>query len=451
MKKIERRSVSVIILIAAILAGLVLFTVKYVKRGSSWAAFSANSSVYKSGVLIKGTIYDRNGVLLSGVSDSGRYYSDDLDVRLSTLHAVGDIGGNIGTGALSVFTSELTGYDMISGNYSASGKGNSLYLTIDAELNKTAYNALEGRKGTVAVYNYETGEILCMASSPSFDPNEPSSVGADDDSGAYINRFLSSAFTPGSTFKTVTSIAAIEKLPDIYDRRFTCGGSVTIDGNNVTCTHAHGEITFEQALAVSCNCAFAEIAVELGSDTLSEYVKDLGLDEAHSVSGIKTAAGSYDISEGDAETAWSGVGQHTDLVNPEAMLRLMGAIAGGGSAAEPTLIRDVKNSLGISTGAYPSTKKFTLLNPETARQISDMMSYNTAYTYGEENYPGLRLHAKSGTAEVGDGAAPHAWFVGFITNPDHPLAFVVLVENGGSGSSVAGPIANKVLQAATAK
>lgn len=448
MKKIKRRSAAALVLIFALIAGMLLFLGRYIKDGSDWAAFSANSTVYKSGVLIKGTVYDRNGVLLSGVTESGRYYSDDYTTRLSTLHAVGDIQGNIGTGALSMFTSELTGYNFVGGNYSVDNKGNDLYLSIDARLNNVAYNALNGRRGTVAVYNYKTGEVICMVSAPSFDPNDPGSVSADDTSGVYLNRFLSSVFTPGSIYKIVTSIAAIEEMPDIYERRFTCNGSLAVGADVVKCTGTHGEITFEQALAVSCNCAFAEIALDLGADILQKYAANLGLTEAHSVSGIKTAAGKYEASDSDIEVAWSGVGQSTDLVNPAAMLRLMGAVANGGKAVEPTLISDVKNSLGVSAGLYPKTSEDKLLSVETAEKISDMMNYNVVYTYGEGNYPGLKLHAKSGTAEVGAEAEPHAWFTGFITNENYPLAFVVMVENGGWGSSAAGAVANAVLQAA---
>ena len=448
MKKIKRRSVSALVLVFALVAGMLLFMVKYVKDGKDWASFSANSTVYKSGVLIKGTVYDRNGILLSGASDAGRYYADDYTTRLSTLHAVGDIQGNIGTGALSMFTTELTGYNFVGGNYSLDNSGNDLYLSIDTRLNNAAYKALDGRKGTVAVYNYKTGEIICMVSAPSFDPNDPGSVTADNTSGVYLNRFLSSVFVPGSIYKVVTSIAAIEEIPDIYERRFTCDGSLEVGADAVNCTGTHGEITFEQALAVSCNSAFAEISMELGGDTLGKYAKKLGLTSAHSVSGIKTAEGKYEPSGEKIEVAWSGVGQSTDLVNPEAMLRLMGAIANGGETVEPTLISDVKNGLGVSAGAYPKTSKERIMSAETASKISDMMNYNVVYTYGADKYPGLVLHAKSGTAEVGAEMSPHAWFTGFISNEDYPLAFVVLVENGGWGSSVAGAVANTVLQAA---
>lgn len=451
MKKIKHRTIAAIILICAILAGLIFFIIKYVKDGEAWATFSANKDVYTDGVLTTGTVLDRNGIVLSTITDGTRTYADDYTTRKAMLHAVGDPYGNIGTGALAAFSSELIGYDFISGTYSLSGKGNNLYLSIDSELNKTAYNALDGRSGTVAVYNYETGEVICMVSSPSIDP-VTESVSEDDTSGVYINRFISSAFTPGSIFKIVTSIAAIENIPDIYNRTFTCNGSTDVNGDTVTCTGTHGDITFQEALAYSCNCAYAEIALELGADTLQKYSEKLGLLDSFSVSGIDTAAGNFDKAEPEtADLAWSGIGQYTDLVNPASILRLMGAIANGGAAVEPVLISDVKNNLGISTGFYPKTSKIKLLDSATASEISDMMSYNVYCNYGAENYPGLELHAKSGTAEVGSDVSPHAWFIGFITNEEHPLAFVVLIENGGGGSSAAGSVANTILQAAVSK
>ncbi len=87
------------------------------------------------------------------------------------------------------------------------------------------------------------------------------------------------------------------------------------------------------------------------------------------------------------------------------------------------------------------------MSESTAKELSSLMSYNVEYNYGAGNYPGLEMHAKTGTAEFGDGTS-HAWFAGFITNSDAPLAFVVLVEHGGSGYGVASPIANTVLQKA---
>lgn len=454
MRRVKNRVLSMLILVAIIIGGMGFYIVKMFVNGDKWVAIAANKSVYTDGVLSVGTLYDRNGVILAGIDEeNNRTYAEDSTVRKATLHVVGDIYGNIGTGALKIFASELTGYNIIDGTYSLSGDGGSVYLTIDSELNKVAYEALGGKKGTVAVFNYKTGEILTMVSTPTYDQANPPAI-ADGDSqydGVYLNRALSSAFTPGSVYKLVTLAAAIENIPDLYDRTFTCTGSYAVGGDSIKCTGTHGDIKIEDALAVSCNCAFAQIALELGGETIAKYAKTYGLTTSQTIDGVSTAAGKFEVAEDDtANLAWSGIGQYTNLVNPAAMLRFVGAIANEGVAVQPTMLYNVKSSLGISTGFYPKKSTERIMSAATANAIAKMMNYNVAKTYGKDNFPGLELYAKSGTAEVGGGASPHSWFVGYIANEDYPLAFVVVVENGGSGQSVAGAIANKVLQAAIA-
>ena len=455
MKKVKRRSACALLLAICLVLGLGVYVVKYAVSGGTWASASFNQHSYTDGILTTGRVYDRNGVELAGVTEGGyRSFHSDATVRRATLHAVGDLSGNIGTGALRAFSSQLAGYNPVTGLYSLSGTGNNLYLTIDSDLNVVAYNALAGRKGTIAVYNYETGEVLCMVSSPTFDPTTPEEVVEGDSQyeGAYLNRFLSSTFVPGSIFKLVTTAAAIEQIPDIYSREWNCNGSLDVGGDTITCTGTHGSVNIEDALAVSCNCAFAQISLELGAETLYAYAQQMGLLDSLSINGIDTAAGEFQLAEdGTADLAWSGIGQYQDLVNPCSMLQLMGAIAGGGKAARPRLISRLTTSSGFPAGIYTSHSSGRLLSEETAEALEQMMSYNVAATYGAGNFPGLDICAKSGTAEVGGDASPHAWFVGFIRNEDYPLAFVVLVENGGSGSGVAGGIANTVLQAAIAQ
>ena len=184
------------------------------------------------------------------------------------------------------------------------------------------------------------------------------------------------------------------------------------------------------ALANSCNCAYAELAVELGGDIMAEYTEKLGLTSSYDINGIKTAAGSFNFDTYNINLGWAGIGQFEDQVNPLSMMVYMGAVAGDGKAAEPRLIK------GSRSGTV------SLLYSDTAGQIKSMMRNNVKSNYGDSNYPGLELHAKSGTAEVGRGKAPHSWFCGFSGD----YAFVVCVENGGYGAQVAGPVANRVLQ-----
>ena len=437
MKKIRVRTISVLFLVIAIIAGLGFYIIRYVVCGKDWVTFVSNGNAYENGCLKAGSVLDKNGEVLAAIEDGARVYADDWTTRVATLHAVGDRDGNIGTGALSAFASDLVGYNLITGLYSLDGNGGKVKLTINAELNRTAYEAMAGRSGCVAVMNYKTGEVLCMVSTPSFDPADPPEIAEGDTSGVYINRFLSSSYTPGSVFKLVTLAAAIENIDDLYDRTFSCNGAYQVGGDYVTCTHEHGEMKIEDALAVSCNGVFAQLALELGADTMEEYAAKLGLTASFEISDIPTSAGTYEkAAAGSIDLAWSGVGQYNDAVNPAAMLRYMASIANDGVAVDMKLKDSLLNG------------KDRFLSSDTAKKIAEMMDYCVYYTYGDDNFPGLDLCAKSGTAEVGGGKEPNAWFAGFIKNEGYPLAFVVMIENGGWGSSAAGSVANSVLQAA---
>lgn len=444
MRKIERRAAVCLLLAFCLLAGLALYCYRFATQGSDWVTFTANRHVYaQTGELVTGQILDRDGDVLSTVEDGKRVFHEDATVRKATLHAVGDREGNIGTGALTAFSDLITGYNPITGSYTASETGNDITLTIDAYLNVKAYQALDGQKGAVAVYNYKTGEILCMVSTPTFDPNDPPVISADDTSmeGAYINRVLSSTFVPGSVFKTITLSAALENLPDLFDRHWTCTGSHSVGGVTVTCPSAHGDLDINSAYSNSCNYVFASLAAELGGSTMEKYTKQAGLMDSYSVSGIKTAKGTFTLAGADKGTVgWAGVGQADDLVNPCAMLVAMGAIANGGTAAEPHLLLDDETTM---TGQ--------LFQPGTASTIADMMRTNVVNKYGADRFPGMDACAKSGTAEVGGDGRPHAWFTGFLRDPEHPYAFVVMVQNGGGGSSVAGTVASTVMQAVVDK
>lgn len=450
MKKIEKRALVCWMLALLLLAGLCFFTLRWFTQGGGWASSAFNRHLYNNaGVLKSGTILDRDGDVLTTTVDGRRTYYDNEAVRKATLHVVGDLYGNIGTGALSAFADKLTGYNFLNGAYYGD-KGNNLYLTIDARYNYIAYNALNGKKGVVAVYNYETGELLCLVSAPSYDPlNVPSDIATNERyDGAYINRFLSSAFVPGSVFKTVTAAAAIEQLPDLFSRTFTCEGSAQVGDNVVTCPHAHGTMDIYGALSNSCNIAFARLAVEMGPAVMERYTEKAGLTDSYSVNGLPCAKGSFSFRDAtENQLGWSGVGQHNDLVNPCSLMVYMGAIANGGKAAVPRILLKSTTGGGVPSSLQLTRKTGTLIRSETAQTLSEMMRRNVEQTYGTGRFPNMTICAKSGTAEVGGDANANAWFAGFLQDEDYPYAFVVLVENGGGGASVAGTVAGKVLDA----
>ncbi|MCL2409711.1 MAG: penicillin-binding transpeptidase domain-containing protein [Oscillospiraceae bacterium] len=434
MKKVKNRALCALLIVGLMVLGLSVYIIRFALNGDDWVSAAFNSTVYNGGVLSVGTLTDRNGVVLAGITDGSRTFAENADVRRATLHAVGDRLGNIGTGALTVFAPRLIGYNIVTGAASLTGQGRTVALSIDSRLNVEAYRALNGRRGAVMVMNYQTGEVLAMVSSPTFDPaNQP--VITDDDpafEGVFINRTIQAAYTPGSTFKLLTAAAAIESIAGIETRVFECTGSHTVQGGTITCPRAHGGVTLDQAMAVSCNITFGMLAIELGGDTLAAYTERYGLSGRITVSGITTAQGNFEVAApGTADLAWSGIGQFTNTVNPAAMLRYIAAIANDGVAVEMNLLE----------GARTHTRR--IMPSAMATRLGETMDHHT-----DANFPGLRMHAKSGTAEVGGDQRPHAWFAGYITNEGFPFAFVVVIENAGGGLAQAGPVANRVLQAA---
>lgn len=456
MKMITRRGLFLLILIVGFLGCLGFLTYSLIVDGHDWVMQPYNTHIFYNGELTgAGAITDRNGTVLAQTVDGKRVYNESKTTRKATLHVVGDTKGFISTGVQNVYEAKLTGYSVLTGIYSAIGNNsNDMELTIDADVCDVAYNALKDYKaGCVGVVNYKTGDIVCMVSTPTYDvENKPSDIDSNDKyEGVYINRLISGLYTPGSTFKIVTAICAIENIEDIDSRTFMCEGEYDAGGTPIECNAYHGEITFKDALAKSCNATFAQIAIELGPEKLANTAKQLGLTSPVSVSGdITSSTGRFFLENGDANdyVGWTGIGQGDTLVSPIAMLRLVGAIANDGKAVSYNVVDSLANKAGKALDLDFTKKETQLLSTATAEKMQEMLRYNVEKQYGDYNYEGLNLCAKSGTAQI-DEVDSHntAWFVGFMQDEQNPYAFVVLVEYGNSGSQTAGPIANKVLQA----
>ena len=435
-----------------LLGGLLVFVWEYATEAESWVSFSGSPHLYNSSNIGCGTITDRSDNLLLDISQ-GRTYSDDTNTRKSTLHWLGDRKGFISASTVSTYAASMVGYDLINGVYNASGEGGNARLTLSAKVQNAALEAMGNRKGTVGVYNYKTGEILCALTTPTYDPEnvpdiENDTTGAYD--GVYLNRFLQSAYVPGSIFKIVTLSAALDCVPGIEDMTFPCRGKLEYGTEAVTCEKAHGTQTLKQAFANSCNCAFAQIAEKVGKNNMVKYVKQFEVTQKLSFDGSTTAAGNYDISNtAPVSFAWSCIGQHSDLVNPARYMTFMGAIAGDGVAAEPHLMAVVTNG-GDTTYEAKTQKTDRLMSKEVADTVAEYMRNNVKTVYGDGNFGGLPVCAKSGTSQLGGGQKSNAMFAGFVDSEQYPLAFIVVVENGGYGSHTCVPVISKVLSACKA-
>lgn len=449
MNRIASRSWIVLVFVLILAAGTVFFVGEFALNAENWVFFFSSPHVYSGTKLEQGVIVDRHGTGL--LSLEGRdTYAVDPAVRQAMLHWTGDRDGNIATPLLGQYTRPMMGFDLVNGLYSYGNAPGVLELTISAKVQTTALKALGESKGTVAVYNYKTGEILCAVSTPTFDPNAVPDIGSDTTGafeGVYLNRFTQVTYTPGSIFKLVTTAAALETIPDIQTQSFECEGELEIGGGMVTCEYKHGTQTLAQALTNSCNCAFARIAEQVGGERLQRYVEAFGITSSVSFDGITTEEGFVEAEEaGLHQLCWAGIGQHTDLVNPCQFMTFIGAIANGGTGANPYVVRQV--TVGASVNYEADTVMMDrIMSRSTAEALQEMMRGNVDNKYGAEHFPGLTVCAKSGTAEKDGDAEANALFAGFVMEERYPLAFIVVVEDGGYGANTCVPIISQVLAA----
>lgn len=449
MNRVASRAVIVVLLALLLVAGLGFFVAEYVTEAKDWVMFPGSPHVYSGGNMGCGSVVDREGVTLLDM-DNGRTYASSEALRKATVHWLGDRYGSISAPALPAHAAELVGFDLLNGVYAYGDTSGTAKLTLSGTVQTAALDAMGDKKGTVAVYNYETGAILCAVTTPSYDPDNVPDVENDDSGryeGMYVNRFTQSVYVPGSIFKIVTLAAALEEFPDAVDMTFSCSGTLALDGGNITCEYAHGSQSLKEAFRNSCNCAFAELALQIGAEKMEKYVDAFGINDRLTFDGIETAAGNFQtVGAAQIDLGWSGVGQYHDQVNPCAFLNFVGAIAGGGRGAQPYV---VENVLVGNTRTYTAKTQMgeTVLSRSTAQTIEEYMRNNVENKYGDSNFPGLAVCAKTGTAEVGGDKKPNAMLAGFVADAEYPLAFIVCVEDGGYGAQVCLPIASRVLEA----
>lgn len=448
MNRVTKRSWLMGLFILLLLGGMGFFVLEYTVKADRWVVSPGSPHVFKGSNLGTGTVVDRDNVVLLDVEEE-RKYSDNAQTRASTMHWLGDRQGSIQAGAVGSYAAIMSGYDKVNGLYDFSGSGGVEKLTLSARVQNAALTALNGRKGTVGIYNYKTGEILCAVTSPTYDPDNVPDIEGDTSGkfeGVYLNRFLQSSYVPGSIFKVVTTAAALECVPDIESKTFYCDGSYEYGTEAVTCETAHGTLDLKGALAHSCNCSFAQIAQLVGRKNMEKYVKKFGITQSVSFDGVTSAVGNYDISNtGGASFAWSCIGQHSDLINPARFMTFMGTIANGGKGVEPFLVSSVARGEEM---VYEAKANATdrIMSQTTAEKLQSYLRNNVQIIYGDGHFPGLTVCAKSGTSQLGGGQKSNAMFSGFLLDEKYPLAFIVVVENGGYGSATCVPVLAPVLQ-----
>ncbi len=449
MNRIASRAMALLLVAALLVGGYVFFLVEYIAKADDWVVFSGSPHVYTGGNIGCGVVTDREGVLLLDLN-GGRTYSNLAALRQSAVHWVGDRYGSVSAPALAHYASQMAGYDFVGGVYNYGQSAGVAQLTLSSKMQMAALEAMGDYSGTVAVYNYKTGQLLCAVTTPTYDPDDVPDITAGDGNyeGIYVNRFTQSTYIPGSIFKIVTLAAALETDPKVADETFTCTGKYKIGTEEITCEESHGHQSLKQAFRNSCNCAFAQIALELGGQTLQSYVEKFGIIDSVSFDGITTAKGNFQAENAeDLNVAWSGIGQYLDLVNPCAFLTFMGAVANDGKVTMPYLVEEISVAGNRTYDAKIKVGE-RIMSEETAVTLQHYLQNNVNDKYGAEHFPGLTVGAKTGTGEVGGGKKPNAMLAGYVEDDKLPLAFIACVEDAGYGRTVCIPIVAKILEAA---
>lgn len=446
MKIVKLRSLMLYIIIFAFFAGIGLFIYEFITQSSAWAFSPVNRHLAENSIA-GGKITDTHGLVLVENVNGKRVYNEDESIRKAVLHTVGDGSVLIPTSIQSRYSKEIFGYNPITGFGAPKifNVNKNLKLTIDSKVCSDVSKSFKDYKGAAVAYNYLTGDILCMVSLPTYDVYKRPSVQELQDErydGVYINRVISSSFTPGSIFKIFTTAAGLDLIPNIESRTFNCNKVKIIDGEKVTCMSSHGNINLKTALSKSCDIVFSDIGLELGKEKMKAKMEEFGFNKPQYFENMEIAKSEYDVSEASqADLGWSAIGQYRDKVNPMYMMKIMGAIANNGIPVEPKIIKHV--SSGLNQKSQIGSR---LMRQDTAKKLKEMMRYTMKNQYGDNLFGGIPMCAKTGTAEVGEDKAPHGWIVGFSYDKNFPVAFSVVVEHGDFGIKSAGPIASVLVK-----
>ncbi|MFC7342514.1 peptidoglycan D,D-transpeptidase FtsI family protein [Saccharopolyspora griseoalba] len=357
--------------------------------------------------------------------------------------------------------------DMITGN---KPRGGNVELTIDPAMQQVAYEQLtsKGFHGSVVALNPANGQILSMVNAPSYDPNRLTGTDnnqvadqwqqLNDESGNPMsNRAVSEIYPPGSTFKLITTAAALDSgyTPD---SQVETASSIHLPGTADATLPNYGDrtckgSTLTLALAHSCNTAFAEIAGKVGADKLRSTAAKFGFDRDLNMP-MSVARSEMGPMADQASLYQSGIGQRDVRVTPLQNAMMAAAIANGGELMKPQLVEATRAPDMETMDTFQEESLGQAVSPQVAAQIKEMMIKSEGFTKGGGKITGIDIASKTGTAQHGDpGDQPHGWYVAFAPAENPTIAVAVIVENGGdegaeaTGGSLAAPIGREVIRA----
>lgn len=391
---------------------------------------------------------------------SGRYQSDQ-----TAAHLIGYLTGKEKTGASGLekmFQYQLASSPAmltLTGNGAGAPVGglgvseteerksispSAVVTTLDAGLQQKVEEIMEERgiSGSVVVLETSTGQVLAMASSPTFDPNRIDEY-LDSAEGELINKATQGQYPPGSVFKIVVAAAALESGVVDEERTYQCKGSTEVNGVQLICDDhpdGHGTVNLEKAFALSCNGYFARLAKEIGSETIIDMAQRLGLGQTVIDGFPDEESGAFPSKE---ERVYSGlsnlaIGQGSLLTTPVQIARMTNIIACGGIDHEIAVtMREEKSQ----------AQGKRVLTETTARRVGIMMEKVCEEGTGSSANLHVSAAGKTGSAESGEGKdyTVHGWFTGYFPAEDPEYTVTVVAENGKTGSSSALPVFEEIV------
>ncbi len=356
-------------------------------------------------------------------------------------------------------------------------RGRAIYTTLDRALQHSAEQALGARRGAIVALDIRTGAVLAMASGPHFDNNVfirltdtwSRQLVLNNPDLPLLNRAVQGLYPTGSVFKIVTLAAALEAGGMTAQSSFTCPGYWDGLGevNRKKCwlETGHGIITLKDGLSASCNVTFYEVGKTLDGiapETLPTYGRAFGFGAKTGIPEFTEAAGlmpdpewkltTYHVNWGTGDTVNLAIGQGYLLATPLQVVRMMAAIANGGTLYRPYVVERFMDSAGNTeqvariqaTGRLP-------VSQEHLNVIQEALYGVTTASFGTATHRfrglGIPVAGKTGTAEPANkDDLPHAWFAGYFPADDPQIAMVVVVENAGEGSTVAAPLFRQVIE-----
>ncbi|GFI21800.1 putative FtsW-like protein [Lachnospiraceae bacterium] len=333
--------------------------------------------------------------------------------------------------------------------------GNTVVTTLDAKLQKIAYDALGLYDGAVVITEPSSGKILAMVSKPDFDPNTIKEtwddIIEDTTSSVLLNRVTQGVYPPGSTFKILTVLEYIRENPDTYkDYQFQCTGKFTDDGHTIRCFHntSHGTVDLEKAFAKSCNSAFASIGLEINRKKFEQTLYSLYFNRELPVDFLtKSSSISDKISQSNGVMLQTAIGQGTSQITPILMAMVTAMIANNGEMMTPYMIDHIETVDGDIIKQYNPKSLGQKITQQEAAALQEMMTAVVAEGTGTRLESQLFGAAgKTGSAEYNKDSDSHAWFTGYTYNTEQPLQITVIMEGAGSGGEYAVPVARRILE-----